>query len=245
MFGGAPRAAGTLAPLVSPWHSAWGEELRLAADSSLAWRDYLHLLQIFDTPGLERLGFPASGHGEDTVETLWNRYPGKDPVGRLQFIDQHTYLPDQILALTDRMSLANSLEVRVPFLDYRLVRLAQKIPTALKQVDGDFKIALKRALGDRLPEEILTRPKWGFDTPLQSWVRVPAIFKALQGLTTGAIVREGLVSKAAVRSLVSSRERVSTQARRAWSLLILEVWLRVRSRPSAPHESLTELISSS
>lgn len=244
-FGPVPGAAGALAPLVSPWHSAWGEELRLASDSSLAWRDYLHLLEVFDTGALERLGFPAEGRGEETIESLWNRYPGSDPVGRRQFIDQHTYLPDQILALTDRMSMANSLEVRVPFMDFRLVRLAQRIPTALKQVNGDYKIALKRALGSRLPPNLLNRPKWGFDTPLGSWVGGPAIFEALQALRTGALVGQGLISRAAVRSLVSSREGASARARRVWSLLILEVWLRVRGRASAPQESLTELLRSS
>jgi asparagine synthase (glutamine-hydrolysing) len=243
-FGPVPGAAGALAPLVSPWHSAWGEELRLAADASLAWRDYLHLLEIFDTDALERLGFPAGGRGEATIESLWNRYPGSDWVGRRQFVDQHTYLPDQILALTDRMSMANSLEVRVPFMDYRLVRLAQRIPTALKQVDGDYKIALKRALGGRLPATLLNRPKWGFDTPLASWVGGPAIFGALQALKTGTLVREGLISPSAVRSLVSSREGASSRARRVWSLLILEVWLRLRGRAAAPQESLTELLRS-
>ena len=243
-FRPAPGAAGALAALVSPWHPAWGEELRLASDAVLAWRDYLHLLEIFDTDAIERLGFPAVGHGEETIESLWNRYPGSDPVGRRQFIDQHTYLPDQILALTDRMSMASSLEVRVPFMDYRLVRLAQRIPTALKQVGDQYKIVLKRALGSRLPPTLLNRPKWGFDTPLASWVGGPAIFEALQALKTGALVGEGLISPAAVRTLVSTREGASSRARRVWSLLILEVWLRVRNRPSAPRESLSELLES-
>ncbi len=243
-FGPVPAAAGALAPLVSPWHAGWGEELRLTSDASLAWRDYLHLLEIFDTNAIERLRFPAKGRGEETIEALWKQYPGSDPVGRRQFIDQHTYLPDQILALTDRMSMANSLEVRVPFMDFRLVRIAQRIPALLKQADGDYKIALKRALGDRLPENIKSRPKWGFDTPLAAWVGGPVLFAALQSLPNGALVAEGLVSKTAVRSLVSSRERASAQARRVWSLLILEVWLRVRSRSSPPRETLTELLGS-
>jgi asparagine synthase (glutamine-hydrolysing) len=143
------------------------------------------------------------------------------------------------------MSMANSLEVRVPFMDYRLVRLAQRIPTALKQVDGQFKIALKQALGDRLPPELLTRPKWGFDTPLKSWVRGSALFEAMRTLPSGAAVREGLISAAAVGSLVGTPERVFSQARQAWSLLVLDVWLRVRDRVSPPRESLTQLLGRS
>ena len=94
-------------------------------------------------------------------------------MSRRQFIDQHTYLPDQILAVTDRMSMAKSLEVRVPFMDYRLVRLTQRVPGKLKQNSGDFKILLKKTLGQRCPPEILARPKWGFDTPCAGWVSNP------------------------------------------------------------------------
>ena len=151
IFQHAPNAARRLAPIIDGYHYSWAEELRLASDPSMAWRSYLHRLQIFDSRSLTNLGFPAMGHAEQTIETLWNSAPMTDPISRRQFIDQQTYLPDQILALTDRMSMANSLEVRVPFMDYRLVRFSQKVPGTLKQNSHEFKILLKRALGRALP----------------------------------------------------------------------------------------------
>jgi asparagine synthase (glutamine-hydrolysing) len=175
------------------------------------------------------------------VESLWSKYPGTDPVSRCQFIDQQTYLPDQILALTDRMSMAVSLEVRVPFMDYRLVRLTQGIPSSLKQNARDFKIFLKRTLGDRCPPEILNRPKWGFDTPLKRWVQQPGLSDVIRGLPEGVAAKQGLLRGDAVRELVQEPRTASRFARRVWNLLVLEVWLQVHGRLTPPRETLSEL----
>ena len=242
VFSPLPVAAGALGGIVQPYRYSWAEELRLAAGEGAAWRSYLHRLQIFNPPALAKLGISSRGRTEEILETLWKAFPGSDPVSRRQFVDQHTYLPDQILALTDRMSMANSLEVRVPFMDFRLVRFAQHLKGAQKQSGRDFKIFLKQVLGKRCPPEILTRPKWGFDTPLRRWVRQPAIFKLLHALPDGLCVKEGLFRAAAVRALVSSPEAAANFARGVWSLLVLEVWMHVRRRSSAPAESCMDLL---
>jgi asparagine synthase (glutamine-hydrolysing) len=242
VFRSSPFVAAALADWVDPWSHSHAEELRLASGESQNWRSYLHRLQIFDSRSLELLGFPAQGNVETLIEDLWNRYPGSDPVTRRQFVDQHTYLPDQILALTDRMSMANSLEVRVPFMDYRLVRFSQGIPTARKQTGGQFKIALKDALGKRCPPEIVSRPKWGFDTPLKNWVSQPDLFRTLRALESGELVRMGLVKPEGVQALTRTPETARNAARKVWNLLVLEVWMRVRNRTTAPTESLEELL---
>ena len=137
--------------------------------------------------------------------------------------------------------MANSLEVRVPFLDYRLVRLSQRFGRALKQNGTDFKILLKRALGKRCPPEILARPKWGFDTPLRHWVSRPEVIPIVQALSEGLLVREHLVKASGVRDLVRTPAAISANARRIWNLLILEVWLNVRRCVSPPSASLRDL----
>lgn len=242
LFGPAPTLAAMLAPLVDRWSFGHAEELRMAADPSLAWRSYLKRLQIFNSQTLRALGFPAQGHAESTIEQLWRHYPGKDSVSRRQFVDQQTYLPDEILALTDRMSMANSLEVRVPFLDYRLVRLSQALSSAQKQTRTDFKIFLKQALGHLCPPEILMRPKWGFDTPLSRWVSSPALFEHVRRLDSGVCVQAGWLRPEAVRRWTSSPELARRAPRNVWNLLVLEVWMRIRGRESAPTESLDELL---
>jgi asparagine synthase (glutamine-hydrolysing) len=241
-FSRMPVAAGALAPMLDPYCHSWAEELRLAADETGGWRSYLHRLQIFKPSTLRQVGFPSLGRAEELVQTLWNRYPGRDPVSQRQFVDQHTYLPDQILALTDRMSMANSLEVRVPFMDFRLIRFAQRLTAPQKQDAHNFKIFLKQTLGHRCPPEVVNRPKWGFDTPLRRWVSQPAIFELLRTLPDGVCVRDGLFRRSAIRSLVASPERAANFARGVWSLLVLEVWMRVRFRTAPPQESCRELL---
>jgi asparagine synthase (glutamine-hydrolysing) len=242
VFRHAPSAARTLAPLFETYHNPGAEELRFAGDPSLAWRSYLQRLQIFSSRALRDVGFPAGGKTDEIFESLWKKYPGTDSVSRFQFIDQQTYLPDQILALTDKMSMANSLEVRVPFLDYRLVRLAEGIPTGWKQNAQDFKILLKRALGKRVPPQISERRKFGFDTPLRRWVKQPAIFELIKGLPEGIAAKRGLFNPKSIRAMVQDPLVASRYARQVWNLVVLDVWLQVHQRPAAPQETLSELM---
>jgi asparagine synthase (glutamine-hydrolysing) len=241
-FRHAPLAARALAPIVVRCHNPWAEELHLAGDPSLSWRSYLHRLQIFNTHGLESIGFPASGRTHEIFESLWNKYPGTDSISRFQFIDQHTYLPDQILALTDRMSMANSLEVRVPFLDYHLVRLAEGIPGDWKQNPREFKILLKQALGKRVPQQILDRPKFGFDTPLSRWVKQPAIFELIRGLPEGFAAKQGLFDPRGIKAMVQDAQTAGKFARRVWNLFVLDLWLQINRRLAPPQETLSELL---
>jgi asparagine synthetase B (glutamine-hydrolysing) len=228
--------------VLDPWRYSSAEELRLAGDPSLAWRRYLHQIQVVNARRLRDCGFPARGRAEDIIESLWNRCPVNDPVCRRQFIDQQTYLPDQILALTDRMSMANSLEVRVPFMDYRLVRLAQHLGSAAKQNANDYKIFLKRVLGDRCPPQLLSRPKWGFDTPLSRWAGRPEVCAAILRAVE-LLGRQRLLEIRRLRQMLSGAPAVSRFARWSWNLLVLAVWLKVRDRCSPPGETLAEVLS--
>ncbi len=94
-----------------------------------------------------------------------------DPLHRALFADLKLYLPGDLLTLTDRMSMAHSLEVRVPFLDHRLLEYAATIPPELKLRGMERKHILKRAVRDLLPPEILNRRKMGFSVPLTVWFR--------------------------------------------------------------------------
>jgi asparagine synthase (glutamine-hydrolysing) len=204
------------------------------------WRTYLHHLQIWDPRSFAHLGLTTRGRAEELVRELWHRYPGQDFVGRRQFIDQHTYLPDQILALTDRMSMATSLEVRVPFLDYRLVALAAGVSGDRKQAGRDFKLLLKEALGSRVPVEVLSRRKWGFDSPIRRWLQQPVLRRSLQHLPHA--LRDVLDSRETSR-LVRSACRTGSRAREVWGLLTLAVWRRVHHLAGPPDQALDEVLA--
>jgi len=89
----------------------------------------------------------------------------------MQYIDLHSYLTDDILVKVDRTSMANSLEVRVPFLDHRIVELFGRLPRGSKIQKHSSKVVLRDILARRLPSELFDRPKVGFGIPLDSWLR--------------------------------------------------------------------------
>jgi asparagine synthase (glutamine-hydrolysing) len=173
-------------------------------------------------------------------------YPGRDRANRLMFVDHHTYLPDDILALTDRMSMAASLEARTPFLDYRLVQFAASLPGSWKIRGDEWKIILKKAMAPLVPAEIITRGKWGFGGPVKSWMN-KGLGDALRSFShDGALVENGVFDRASFERIVESSyvNGVWIQAQKLWALLILELWCRAflqPARPAAPAYALSEL----
>ncbi len=230
IFAGAPRLAGALAAPMRSLRHGWGDELLLAAGQHHAWRSYMHHLRILPDDRVADLGL-RSERAETLIADLWRRYPGHDPVGRRQFIDQQSYLPDQILALTDKLSMAHSLEARVPFLDYRLVALAARLPAERKQTSERYKIALVDGLGDRLPQEVLRRPKWGFDAPFKHWGGEAAIEPRLRRLPDAL---RDIVDRRAVRRLLDEAATGKGYGRSIFALLMLESWLRVHDSATPP-----------
>lgn len=113
-------------------------------------------------------------NGYDSLDVLRYYYEGADtvdPLSRIQYLDLKTYLTDDILVKVDRASMANSLEVRCPLLDHRLMELVAQIPSRLKLHHGRGKYIFKKALQPILPPEVLNRRKQGFSVPLAEWFR--------------------------------------------------------------------------
>ena len=112
--------------------------------------------------------------GYDSIEVLrhhYNRAETTDTLSRFQYLDIKTYLVDDILVKVDRASMANSLEVRSPLLDHKLMELIAQMPSQLKLHKGQGKYIFKKALRDVLPAVILNRPKKGFSMPVAEWLR--------------------------------------------------------------------------
>jgi asparagine synthase (glutamine-hydrolysing) len=107
----------------------------------------------------------------DILRWYYDHAPTTDPLSRIQYVDMKTYLADDILVKVDRASMANSLEVRCPLLDHRLMELVAQIPSKLKLHNGQGKYIFKKALEVVLPAPILTRSKKGFAVPVTEWLR--------------------------------------------------------------------------
>lgn len=165
-----------------------------------------------------------------------------DVVTKLCYMDLKHFMLNDLLFNLDKMSMAHSLEVRVPLLDYRIVELAMRVPSALKIRPGLQKILLKRAMFDRLPSHVFLRPKKGFSLPKQVWV--PKLEPFIRRLVNKRTVENrGLFRWDAVEPFLGGlfgRPSVSwKQANDAWSLFSLELWAQRfldRAPPVEPPE---------
>jgi len=141
--------------------------------------------------------------------------------------DQSFYLPDCLMVKTDVASMANSLEVRCPLLDQRVVEFAASIPAERHRNGAGGKLLLKRVARRFLPEEVLAKPKTGFAVPLARWLR-EELRPTLEGaLLDDTAAKRGLFRPAAVRRMVEQHERGARDwSNRLWAMLFLELWFR-------------------
>ncbi|MCC7176335.1 MAG: asparagine synthase (glutamine-hydrolyzing) [Bryobacterales bacterium] len=157
------------------------------------------------------------------------------PVNRYLCFDQLRYLPDDILAKCDRMSMAHSLEVRPPFLDHRIVEFAASLPENFKVRGRTLKYLLRDLMRAKLPGEIIRRKKEGLDIPIHDWFRGPLRALLLDTLSEEAVRRHGLFRPEVVRSLIGAHlERRANLGYHLWGLLILFLWLRTWRIETAP-----------
>lgn len=152
---------------------------------------------------------------------------GRDPLSQAMHFEATAKLTGDILTKVDRMSMANSLEVRCPLLDHTLAELSGRIPNAWKTRNGKGKLILLKALGDRLPPELLDRPKMGFGVPLSEWFRGALRSMLRDHLLSESFLGRGIVSRTGLEALLGEHD----SGRRdnsdfLWLLLALELWFR-------------------
>jgi len=167
----------------------------------------------------------------------WNTHLGPyfeavgdlDVVNQLTRVDIQTYLPDDLLVKVDRMSMAKSLEVRSPFLDYRLVEMALAVPMEMKRRDGQGKWILRRMLDGKVPEDTLWRRKQGFTMPLERWFRTD-LNRFAHDLLLGSKSLCDMIDKKGVAAMLKehANQRVD-HGSLIWALIVLETWLRQRA----------------
>lgn len=161
-------------------------------------------------------------------------------LARLLYADVKTYL-HELLMKQDQMSMAASLESRVPFLDHKLIELSASLPDSLKVKGMATKRVLREAMKGVLPESILTRPKMGFPVPLERWLRAefrPMLEDHLLGDRSRA---RGLFRPEPIARLVSEHMAGKNHTERLWALLNLEIWQRIFIDGESPQGSLPQL----
>jgi asparagine synthase (glutamine-hydrolysing) len=165
-------------------------------------------------------------HFTDITKTLYKETKGYDPVDTMQYIDIHTWMRGDILLKADKMTMAHSLELRVPFLDKEVFEAASKIPTSLKTANGTTKYILRKAAEGIVPEHVLNRKKLGFPVPIRHWL------KNEMNEWAKTIIRESstdhLINKSYVLNLLEDHcQGKADNSRKIWTVLIFMIWHQV------------------
>jgi asparagine synthase (glutamine-hydrolysing) len=151
--------------------------------------------------------------------------PAADDLNRMLHLDIETLLPNEILYFNDMLSMAHSLEVRAPFLDWRLVELAASIPGSLKIRGRALKYVLRKVAARYLPAEVIDRPKEGFVLPANTWLRAALAPLLDDVLADERLARHGFFDRDFVRRLrvrFDSGDDASTF--KVWTLVVFQLW---------------------
>jgi asparagine synthase (glutamine-hydrolysing) len=203
---------------------------------------YRSYVEVFDGRATAELLRRQPDAEADPLARAFAAATSDDELNRLLAVDAATQLPDDLLLLTDKMSMAVSLECRVPLLDHRLFELAASMPQEVKLRGGRLKHAMKAALADVLPRDILERKKRGFGTPMGAWFKGALSPMLRQLMSRDSIERRGLFHYPAIAALIDAHagNRIDGTDR-LLALLNFEIWARLYLDGRAPSDVVDEL----
>jgi asparagine synthase (glutamine-hydrolysing) len=171
------------------------------------------------------------GSARSVVERYFDQASWTDPLARQQYVDVKTYLVDDILTKVDRMSMAASVEARVPLLDHRIVEFALNLPPDMKMRGGMTKVILRQAMAKRLPNSVIRKPKQGFSIPLKHLLRGPMRPLMMETLCEANIRRGEYFRPDCVTRWVSEHlNNTANHSHRLWALMVFEIWRQQASR---------------
>jgi len=221
-------------------HSTWKDYARYAAafvksaELDPAAR-YMGYITIFSPQVQEELlrknedGFEdGANRSENALLSYFARCADPDDLNRILYVDLKTSLPDDLLTMTDRMSMAASIECRAPLVDHELVELMSGVPSSLKVRGLTMKYLMKKVVAPWLPPEILARKKRGFGAPIGAWLRKDLQPMVAALLSEEQVRRRGLFHWPIIQRLISNHaeERVD-HTDHLLALVMLELWCQI------------------
>lgn len=216
------RASRALAGLVS-----WQDLSRFPG-----WRDgpcRRHYPLYFRDREKRRLVFSDGADGipdtADILQGLYRQAATSDPRNGIAYVDFKTQLPEEFLLLTDRFSMAHSVEARVPFLDHTMVELAFRIPSSVRTRADDLKYLLRNSTADLIPPDLLTAPKRGFEMPIRLWLRTQLRPLAERLLAPERLRRQGIFRSEFYHRYVSPHlEGRADHTWKVWTAVLFQLW---------------------
>ena len=148
---------------------------------------------------------------------------------KMLYVDTKTWLPDDLLIKADKITMANSIELRVPFLDHKVMEFAASLPTNFKVHGFTTKYLAKKALSRRVPQEIINRKKTGFPVPYESWLRTDLNSWLRDLLFSQRAMERGYFDRSGVESLFLKNSETGAYSKEIFCLAVLELWHRIFS----------------
>lgn len=161
---------------------------------------------------------------EEYSKRYFDEVPGLDEPTQLQYADIHTWMIYDILLKADRMSMANSLELRVPFLDKKLLELSLRIPSRYRAANETTKIALRSAAIKQLPERTANKKKLGFPVPLNDWLREDKYYGMVKDAFTSDIAEKFFVTDELMKLLDDHKSGKALNMQKIWSFYTFILW---------------------
>jgi asparagine synthase (glutamine-hydrolysing) len=163
----------------------------------------------------------------DPVSKLFAKVKDRGVLDQMLYIDTKTWLPDDLLIKADKMTMANSVELRVPLLDHKVLEFAASLPAHYKVKGLTTKRILKETLSKRVPQRILDRKKVGFPVPYGSWLRNEFKDATRSVLTDRKTIERGYFAKSAIERLIDGNVSDGSHSKEVFSLVTLELWHRM------------------
>ncbi|MCR5824890.1 MAG: asparagine synthase (glutamine-hydrolyzing) [Lachnospiraceae bacterium] len=183
---------------------------------------------MFTEEEREKILKNPTGHYDhrELTQSFYARMAGKDDVTKMQYIDINFWLIGDILLKADKMSMANSLEVRVPYLDVKVFETARKLPTKFKISDSNTKIAFREAAHRRLPDFVAEKKKLGFPVPIRIWLKEDKYYEKVKAAFTGKAAESFFNTSEIVKLLDDHRAGKADNSRKIWTIYMFLVWYK-------------------
>jgi asparagine synthase (glutamine-hydrolysing) len=175
------------------------------------------------------------------VTNLLRKQHSDDLLSKMLYVDSKTWLPDDLLIKADKMTMANSIELRVPLLDHKILEFAATLPSNFKVRGAETKYIVKRCLSQQIPSEIINRKKVGFPVPYESWLRTDLRLWVRDILMDRQTLSRGYFRKQAIEKLLQENVESGMHTKELFSLSILELWHREFLRPDLTNRSPSSL----
>lgn len=166
----------------------------------------------------------ASKVPEEYSKRYFNEVSNLDEPTQLQYVDMHTWMIYDILLKADRMSMANSLELRVPFLDKKMLELSTRIPSRYRAANETTKIALRGAAIKQLPERTANKKKLGFPVPLNDWLREDKYYNKVKAAFQSDIAEKFFVTSELMKLLDDHKSGKALNMQKIWSFYTFILW---------------------